>query len=427
MAIETKKDLRNLLIYQVYVRNYSEEGSFSSLRNDLQRIKDLGVDIVYLLPIHPIGKANRKGQLGSPYSISDYYGINPELGSLDDFKLLIKAIHDLDMKIMMDIVFNHTSHDSVLLKEHPEFFYKKDGKFANKVGDWWDITDLDFHNKELHQTLINVIEYWTDLGIDAYRFDVASLLPLDFLISMKEAVLNKNPYTIFLSESVHGGFCKYLRNLGFDCLSESEIFQVFDMAYDYDIHPYFEGYLRGDLPFKRYLEELNKQEEIYPENYIKMRNLENHDFGRFAKMVDNNILKIQQWLALTFFSKGSTMIYNGQEFCDDHLPDLFNKDLINWKGHNLSKFISDLNRITKNEVRSHGAYDIELQDKDVYIGHYKLNNQKFVGIFNVGLEYGRINVPLDDGKYINEITKKEIIIKNNQITLIEEPIIILTN
>ena len=113
MSRNTSKSLRNLLIYQVYVRNYSEEGTFKSLEDDLERIKELGVDYIYILPIHPIGKKNRKGSLGSPYSIKDYYGINPELGTLDDFKSLIHRVHELDMKLMMDIVFNHTSYDSV--------------------------------------------------------------------------------------------------------------------------------------------------------------------------------------------------------------------------------------------------------------------------------------------------------------------------
>lgn len=425
MSKETSKDLRNLFIYQVYVRNYSDEGTFNALKEDLSRIKDLGVDIVYLLPVHPIGEVNRKGKLGSPYSIKDYYGINPELGTLEDFKTLINEIHQMDMLVMMDIVFNHTSHDSLLLKNHPEYFYKKNGEFANKVGDWWDITDLDFTNKGLWKELIDILLYWSQLGIDAFRFDVASLLPLDFLMEMREAVLKQNPKTIFLSESVHGGFCRYLRNQGIDCLSESEIYQVFDISYDYDIQPYFEGFLKGEVTFTRYLEELYKQEEIYPDNYIKLRNLENHDYGRFAKFVDSNILKIKQWLALTFFSKGASMIYAGQEFCDDHLPDLFNKDVVDWEGPNISDFIKSLHQITNQKIRSHGAYEINIQDKEAYIGHYQLGDQLMVGIFNIGLEYGRMNVPLSDGTYINELNNKEVVIKNKQVTLIEEPIIII--
>ena len=426
MSQKTSKNLRDLLIYQVYVRNYSEDGTFKALEKDLVRIKDMGVDVLYLLPIHPIGEKNRKGELGSPYAIKDYYGINEELGNLEDFKSLIQETHNLDMKIMMDIVFNHTSHDSVLSIEHPEYFFKRDGQFDNKVGDWWDIIDLDYHQKGLWTYLIDVMKYWTKLGIDGYRFDVASLLPLDFLSEMKKEVLKINPQTIFLSESVHGGFCRYLRNQGFHCLSESEVFQVFDMAYDYDIHPYFEGYLKGELPFKRYAEELLRQEEIYPSNYIKMRNLENHDFGRFSPMVNNDKDKILQWLALTFFSRGSTMIYNGQEYLNDHLPDLFNKDVFKRSSKDISKEIYLLNNITKGKITSHGSYDIIMQEDDIFVGQYIYENDSLWGIFNLSLVERLVEVNMNDGTYQNLFTNEPIEVVNQEIRVKDQPIIIKT-
>lgn len=129
-----KKELKNQIIYQVFTRNFTKEGTFKSLINKLDYIKDLGTDIVYLLPINPIGEINRKGDLGSPYSISDYETINPELGSLEDFKELINATHTKGMKIMIDIVFNHTSYASKLFCEHHEWFYKtKQVKFHQNV------------------------------------------------------------------------------------------------------------------------------------------------------------------------------------------------------------------------------------------------------------------------------------------------------
>jgi glycosidase len=329
------------------------------------------------------------------------------------------------MKIMLDMVFNHTSYDSLLLDEHPEFFYQKNGEFTNKVGDWWDITDLDFFKDKALWTYLNqVVLYWSKLGVDGFRFDVASLLPIDFLSQLIEKVKRQKPDTIFLSESVHGGFCRYLRNQDIYCLSESEIYQVFDMAYDYDVHPYFEGYLKGENSFKRYLEALIMQEEIYPDNYVKVRNLENHDFGRFAKMVDNNQEKIIQWLALNFFSKGATMIYAGQEAMDDHLPDLFNKDTVHWDGPDLSREIKKFHALTASDLTAYGAYDIHLSDKDVYVGTYQYHQEKLVGIFNVGLDQGDLQVPLEDGTYINLFNQENINIKDGLMTLINQPVII---
>ncbi len=429
MSINTKKDLRNLFIYQVYSRNHNKSGTFKEFINDLDRIKNMGVDIVYLLPIHKIGQKQKKGDLGCPYSIQDYYSINPEYGTIEDFKQLIQEIHNRDMKLMIDVVYNHTSYDSVLLNKHPEYFYKNDkGEFSNRVGDWWDVTDLDYSlDSGLSNELISTLIYWTKLGVDAFRWDVASLLPLDFLTEAHNKVLEVNPNTIFLSESVHGGFTRYLRSQGFESLSESEIFQVFDMAYDYDVHPYFEGYLKGEVTLKRYLEELIRQDEIYPDNYIKMRNLENHDFGRFAPMVNNDEILIKNWVAHIFFSKGSTMIYAGQERCDNNKPSLFDIDKVNWDGLDITPFIAKCANIVKDNIFSYGHYDIKITDKEVYYADFSLDSKKIVGLFNLGKDKGLLNIDIPNGIYINLINDKEIEIKDSKIELSLEPIIFWVN
>jgi glycosidase len=425
MSIITKKELRQLMLYQVYVRNHTKDGTFKALVKDLNRIKELGTDVLYLIPIHEIGQKQKKGELGCPYSIKDFRSINPEYGTLEDFVSLIESTHEVGMKMMIDVVYNHTSHDSVLIEKHPEYFYKnKQGEFSNRVGDWWDITDLDYtKDKGLWEELISTLEFWAKLGVDGFRWDVASLLPLGFLEMAHERLLEINPDIIFLSESVHGGFVSFLRNQGFDCLSESEIYQVFDMSYDYDLHPYFEGYLKGENTFKRFLEELKRQEEVYPENYIKMRNLENHDFGRFAPMVDNNLDKIYNWTALAFFSKGSTMIYAGQEFLDNNKPSLFDKDLVNWDGTDISPFITKVAHLVKEDIFSHGNHFIRITDRDLYVGSYQYKGEEIVGIFNVGLEEGQFHIDIEDGIYENILDNTTFTIKKGMMDLTKNPII----
>ncbi len=425
MSANTKKDLRNLFIYQVYNRNHNQSGTFKEFTKDLNRIKDLGVDMIYLLPIHKIGQKRKKGKLGCPYSIMDYKSINPEYGTIDDFKELVNEIHKRGMKIMIDVVYNHTSHDSVLLKEHPEYFCRDEsGELSNRVGDWWDITDLDFKVDDgLWGYLIDALLHWVQLGVDGFRWDVASLLPKGFLEEAEERVHDVNPNVMFLSESVHGGFVRYLRGLGYTALSESEIYQIFDMAYDYDTHPYFEGYLKGEVPLKRYLEELQRQEEIYPDNYIKMRNLENHDFGRFAPMVKNDKFKILNWTSQVFFSKGSTMIYAGQEYCDNNLPSLFDVDKVNWDGTDITDIIKKLATITKNKIFSHGYYDIKITDKEVYYGEYKLDGKHIIGIFNLGQDKGSVKMDITNGKYINLLDNSEIEIKDKKLNIDKNPVI----
>lgn len=426
MSRNTEKDLRNLFFYQVYVRNHTQEGTFAAFDKDLDRIKELGVDYVYFLPIHEIGQKKKKGDLGCPYSIKDYRSINHEYGTIEDFKKTVKEIHDRGMKVMIDVVYNHTSHDSVLLQEHPEYFYKnEEGELANRVGDWWDITDLDYTSDiGLWEELIDTLIYWVKQGVDGFRWDVASILPLEFLEEAHERVLDENPNVIFLSESVHGGFCSYLRNQGFGCLSESEVYQVFDIAYDYDVEPHRTRYLEGKGTLARYVEALKDQESIYPDNYVKLRNLENHDYGRFAPMVNNDMNKILNWTAATFFQKGCTMVYAGQEFNDHNRPSLFDKDLVNWDGKNISPFIKKLADITKDKTFSYGFHDIYDTELDILVSEYRYLGKKVIGIFNVGLETGDVKVEAKDGTYTNVLTNKDVDVKDSKITLSNDPIIV---
>ena len=152
MAVNTDKKLRNQVIYSIYVRNHTQEGTFRAVIPDLDRIKTLGVDIIWFLPIHPIGVKGKKGTLGCPYANRDYRSVNPEYGTMDDFKELVDAIHARNMKCIIDVVYNHTSPDSTLTKEHPEFFYHKaDGSMGNHVGEWTDVVDLDYTCRHLRE------------------------------------------------------------------------------------------------------------------------------------------------------------------------------------------------------------------------------------------------------------------------------------
>ncbi len=423
---KTNIALRNLVIYQVFVRNHTEEGTFKALINDLDRIRDLGVDVVYLLPIHPIGKKNRKGSLGSPYSIEDYNLINPELGTIDDFKLLIEEVHNRKMKIMLDEVFNHTSRDSRLLKEHPEYFYKNEkGEFANRVGEWWDVTDFDYtKDKGLWKELSDTLCYYTDLGVDGFRMDVASLVPIDFWLFARKQVSKINKNVIWLSESVHGSFAKYIRDQGFECASEAEIYQAFDMAYDYDAYPYFEAFLKNERPFKDYLEALKRQDEIYPGNYVKMKYLDNHDCIRLTEFVKNDYHKTLNWSAFMFFQKGAMMLYAGNEFMSLKRPDLFEKDVFD-RNQDISEFFKKLINIKKRKVFSSGIYHVEFANVDqVAYQTFENDKEKWIGIFNVGLVEGKVSVKLEDGTYTNKLDSKKVKVINGEILLSNNPIVI---
>lgn len=342
MAKQTNLDLRNQVIYQVYPRQYSNEGTFEALRKDLDRIVDLGVSILYLLPIHPIGHVGRKGVDGCPYSISDYYGIAEELGTMDDFDRLVKDAHEKGLKVMLDIVFNHTSRDSKLTKEHPEWFYKNDdGGFANRIGDWSDVTDLTYDDPKQWTYLTDNLVFWAK-KVDGFRCDVAPLVPLEFWQEAREAVEKVSEGHIWLTESVHPHFIQYIRSLGHDAHSDGEMYQVFDIGYDYDIDDFYEGYLKGEVSFSSYIEAVEKQDFMYPKNYIKLRAFENHDKSRLsAKVKDEDMFK--NMLAMSFFFKGIPMLYNGVEVMSTKHLTLFDKDPINWHEHeDITSFLKQL-------------------------------------------------------------------------------------
>lgn len=425
MAKDTCIDLRNEVIYSIYVRNHTEEGTFTSIEKDLDRIRELGTDIIWFMPIHPIGIKNKKGDLGCPYAIKNYREVNPEYGTLEDFKNLVDGIHSRGMKCIIDVVYNHTSPDSYLADNKPEYFYKKaDGNMGNRVGDWWDVVDLDYSNKDLWDYQIQTLKMWAEI-VDGFRCDVASLVPVDFWIKARKEVEKVRPNCIWLAESVHGEFLKTLRDLGFEAHSDSEVYQAFDICYDYDVQPYYDGYLKGKYSLDNYIEMLNLQEMIYPSNYIKLRFLENHDNPRAKNLIPDES-DLLNWTAFLYFQKGTTLIYAGQEVEDDKCPSLFDYDKVNWNtGKNISSIMQKLYKIKKASIFRDGSYKLAANEElQTILGYYENHNSKLVGIFSLKGKSGKVSVDLNDGTYTNLIDRKEVIVKDGLIESIGNPIII---
>ena len=411
MAFCTNKELKSKTIYSIYVRNHSSQGDFSGVLTDLDRIKDLGVDIIWLLPIHPIGVKNKKGTLGCPYSISDYRDVNPEYGTLDDFKKLINGVHERGMKLMIDVVYNHTSHDSILVKEHPEYFYKKiDGKMGNKCGDWTDIVDLDYANKELWEYQLKTLRYWAELGIDGVRCDVASLVPLEFWEEAREQINAINPKFIWLAETVHTSFLKEFRLNGFVAHSDSEMYNQFDITYDYDTHGFFTDYFENKGKLSELIYHKSLQELIYPQNYIKLRFLENHDQLRSAFFIKDRDT-LFNWNAFMFFENGTPLIYAGQETLNKNTPSLFEKEVIDLevKDKSYYEFLRKLIAMKKkSKIFTEGIYDIINHGEDGFVeALYKESDgendvERYVlGIFN--LDGSKNKKQLSFFKYLKDL------------------------
>ncbi|MBU0534148.1 MAG: alpha-amylase [Candidatus Omnitrophica bacterium] len=437
MAKDTIKELRNKIIYEVYVRNHGKTGTFKDVSKDLNRIKELGVDIIWFMPIHPIGKVNRKGNLGCPYSISDYAKVNPEYGTENEFKKLIEEIHNHDMKVMIDVVYNHTSYDSIYRDNHPEFFYKTlEGNFGNKVNEWLDVIDLDYSNTDLWKEQIKTLKKWVKMGIDGFRCDVASLVPVEFWVEARKQIKEVNPDIILLAETVHPKFLKRLKDCGFYAASDCEVYKAFDITYDYDTHDEFLDYFNGAGSLDKLLERKRIQEYIYPENYVKLRFLENHDNPRAKSIIPNDEL-LNVWTGFFFFEKGSVLLYAGQEAKDSNAPSLFDVDKVNWE--NLSgdyvELIKKLSIIKKEKIFAYGNYRIHKPNVNgVIYATYTYENKIMIGVFNVESKVGELDLtaePIEkpgvlkikDGRYVNEIDGYAFEVNNNKVKLISKPII----
>lgn len=428
MAIQTDTRLRNLVIYNIFVRNFTPEGTFKAVIPELDRIKAMGVDMIWLLPMYPIGQAQRKGQDGSPYAIQDYRAIDPNYGSMEDFLELVEAIHQRDMKIMIDIVFNHTSPDSWLAVNHPEWFYHKpDGSFGNRVGDWYDIIDLDYDHRDLWEYQIETLKFWAQY-VDGFRCDVAPLVPLEFWQQARQEVETVNSDMVWLSESVHPSFISFLRGQGLVALSDSEIYQVFDMSYEYDIRDEFEGYIQGEIPLQDYVKVINRQETMYPNNYIKLRNLENHDNPRIRHYIHNED-QLKQWMVFSYSLKGAQLIYNGQEMQADHAPSLFDKDLIMWDDQlDLSHYFQQLITFKKSHIPTDGQMQLFAQNHGnlVLIHHKNPEKEVFVGV-QLKSGQGQIHVDLADGDYTDLLSQKLIQVRQGMVNAEQTPFAIETN
>ncbi|NBI66380.1 alpha-amylase [Pseudoflavonifractor sp. 60] len=425
MADQTHKGLRNQTIYSVFVRNHTPEGTFQGVRRDLPRIRDLGADIVWLMPIHPIGERARKGTLGSPYAIRDYRAVNPEFGTLEDFQQLVEDIHALGMKCIIDVVYNHTSPDSVLAGEHPEWFYHKaDGSFGNRVGDWSDIIDLDYGQRALWDYQIETLKYWASM-VDGFRCDVAPLVPLDFWKTARRQVEEVRPGCIWLAETVEPSFITFLRRAGYDCLSDSQAYEAFDICYDYDIYHTFRDCLEGKLPLEQYAQALNRQETTYPGNYVKLRCLENHDQLRAAFLLPDQGALLN-WTAFLFFLKGTALIYGGQEAGCTHLPSLFDRDPVDWSGPDRSELFRRLCAFKKNPLLTDSVFQVRALPHGVLYGTHFSGQRRLVGVFSTRGTQELVSVDVPDGIYTDLFSGGNVEVKHGKLSCQGRPVAVET-
>jgi len=307
--------VRDGVIYEIYPRAFSQQGNFNAITARLDELKDLGVTILWLMPIHPIGQEKKKGTIGSPYAVRDYYAINPDYGTAGDLKRLIREAHTRGLKVIIDIVANHTSWDSVLMK-HPEF-YKHDTKGnITYPYDWFDIAALNYTNPQLRRYMTDMLKYWLhEFDLDGFRCDVAGEVPTDFWEDARRELEQIKPDIVMLAEA-----------------HKAELLvKAFDLDYSWPIHTALTNVLQGRGKASDLRDEWEKEVKEWPKGALHMRFSDNHDERRaIARFGEPAALAAS---ALVFTLDGVPMIYNGMEVGDtteSGAPALFEKLPIFW-------------------------------------------------------------------------------------------------
>jgi len=403
------------------VRNHSEAGTFDGLIADLDRIASMNVDVLWIMPHYPCGREARKGSLGSPYCIEDYRGVNPEFGTVDDFSRLVKEAHARGLRLMIDIVFNHTSRDSKLWKEKGPGWFKVDAA-GQPTSPWTDVADLTHadDNDELVEELISSLEYWAELGVDGFRCDVAPLVPLRFWHDARARLDASHPGLVWLAESCDPGFVLANRKIGPGLCDSQLLDRAFDLVYDYDLWNCWCECAEGAGDVRRYLEMLRFQEAVLPKGAGKMRFVENHDQQRVMGRI-KDARRVMAWTAFAAFNRGAFLVYAGQEDAAMHAPSLFEKDTVEWSGGGAYPFqpmISALGAIKKREEVTEGEL-ILLEGEPAVLAAWVHRDRKrpsasgslmlpdpcgLLGIFNVAAtaqDLSATRLPLEDGVYSN--------------------------
>jgi len=315
--VENAEWTRDAVLYQLNTRQFTAEGTFAAAQAHLPRLADMGVDIIWLMPIHPIGAANRKGSLGSPYAVRDYRAVNPELGSEAEFRAFVDEAHRLGLKVILDWVANHSAYDNPLTASHPEWYTRSpEGALMSPVGtDWSDVADFDYSQPGLRQYMTESLVYWVrEFGVDGYRADVAGYVPLDFWETAR-AELGKIKPVFMLAEAEH-------RDLHAS---------AFDASYAWKWKEAMQRIAAdgsGAGAIRSYYAE---QSETWPHAAMRMTYTDNHDQNSWDGVAaDIYGPAYEAAIALSFVGSGLPLIYNGQEADLDRQLAFFEKDPIRW-------------------------------------------------------------------------------------------------
>jgi len=427
--IITKEIIDSAVIYEANIRQYSASGHFDEFTKDIPQLKQLGVKIIWLMPVFPISETKRKATggadskfatdfpeaeqskyLGSYYAVTDFTKINPEFGTLEDFRNLVKTAHDNGMFVILDWVPNHTGWDHVWIKNNPDYYTKdKDGNITHpKDTDWTDTADLNYDNKDMRKEMIKDMQYWLkNEGVDGFRCDVAGSVPLDF---WQEAIpqLREAKNIFMLAEAW-----------------EPELFKdnLFDMGYAWDGHHMMNHIAQGKnkaTDFYKYIDERNAK---YETNDILMNFVTNHDENSWSGTIGERLGDAAPaMLALEYMTTGMPLIYSGVEYDMSHRLKFFEKDSIPKTKGKMWPLLAKLGAMKNNNpalIESHVGAKMERTDtknNNILLFSRENNGSKVMYLANLSnKEQTFETMPL--GTYLDYMSKETFVVDATKMTL----------
>lgn len=367
---------RDAVLYELNTRHFTKEGTFRAAQTQIPRLKAMGVDVIWLMPIHPIGVKNRKGTLGSPYSVQDFQAVNPEFGSLADLKAFVDAAHAQNMHVILDLVANHTAWDNVMMARHPDWWEKDhNGNYhPTPWWDWSDIIDLDYSKSDLRKYMTESMLYWVrEVGIDGYRADVAGYVPTDFWENAR-AQMDKIRPVFMLGEwqdrSLHA--------------------KAFDATYAWDWYNTMHELAQGKGNATSLYGFYSGNESAWPLDAMRMMFTENHDKNAWeATQYEAFGDALPAAIALSFVGEGIPLIHNGQEACNTKRLAFFEKDEIVWKECDLAPLFTKLAAFKSANPALHnaawGARMIKVENskpEQIFSFVRRKDNNKVLAMFN---------------------------------------------
>lgn len=423
----------NSVIYEVNIRQYSPEGTFNAFTKDIPQLKELGVKIIWVMPIFPISQTKRKATggddskfasempaaeqhkyLGSYYAVSDFTKVNPEFGTIEDFRNLVKTAHENGIYVILDWVPNHTGWDHVWIKNHPEYYTKNTkGEIIDPINPetgkswgWTDVADLNYDNQNLRKAMTADMMYWIkDEAIDGFRCDVAGNVPLDF---WQQAIpqLRKQKNIFMLAEAWEPALLKN---------------NLFDMAYAWDGHHTLNKIAQGKEPVKQfdaYIEKINKD---YEANDILMNFVDNHDENSWNGTIKSRLGEAEEAMtALTYLMPGMPLVYSGNEYGLAHSLKFFEKDSIPKTKGKQWELRAKLGKI-KNEIDAlHGGKNkatykrIPATNENVLVFERMKNGKKVIYLANLSAKPVSVSLPLN-GQFKDIMKEKMMDLKASQV------------